>query len=270
MRRTLVYQAWDGPKPPAWITTCMDHARAWAERRGFDYRRHDDDFYAQAPDWAVARAKGDRLMLSDPCRLVLAERHLAQGYDRVIWIDADVLIFRPDEFDVDCSATGYLVCSEVWLTGFSQNGAKAVMKPVYRRNGCVLAFDRGNAFLPFYLDACWHILRHVENFTSWSLGPGFLTPLFERLPGAVKHDVGMMHPAILLALRGRLSAGADALAQYVKLLPVTPRAANMGGSVAGKSYGRFHISHDDMGVIVDRLLAHGDLLAAALPFDATI
>jgi len=42
-----------------------------------------------------------RLLVGDLARLELAKKFLAEGYDRTIWIDADVIVFGSENFNVD-------------------------------------------------------------------------------------------------------------------------------------------------------------------------
>jgi hypothetical protein len=40
-------------------------------------------------------------LVSDLARLTLARDYLAQGYDRALWVDADVVVFDPDALALD-------------------------------------------------------------------------------------------------------------------------------------------------------------------------
>ncbi len=47
---TVVFQSFRTRDVPAWITRCMETARAWAALRGFDYQFLDDRFFDRIPD----------------------------------------------------------------------------------------------------------------------------------------------------------------------------------------------------------------------------
>jgi hypothetical protein len=263
--RTLVYQSYRTHDVPAWIDACMAQTRAWALARGYDYRAIGDEIFDLGPDWFRARLAGRKLPLTDLGRLLLAKRFLEEDHDRVIWVDADVLIFDPDGFEVDPGEAGYVLCREVWSGGVKFAPVDTVIKPMHRHNNCVMGFARANTFLPFYIDTALRIARHAQEFNDWSLGPGMLTGLFQRLPVPSKDDVAMMIPFVLLRLLGRLGMGTDVLEQYLKLLPARPRAANLGGSNVKPEGPPTNISHADMALLVERLLATRDLAAAAVP-----
>jgi hypothetical protein len=265
-QRTLVYQSYRDHDVAPWLRRCLETTRAWADSRGYDYQLIGDEIFDLAPGWFRDRAAGSKLMLTDLGRLLLARRFLEEGRERVIWIDADVLIFKPETFDVVPGPDGYVLCDELALRDFRSEGEKAVIQHGYRRNNCVMGFDRGNPFLPFYISAALQIVRHQRKLTHWSIGPSFLTSTLEFLLDSLKTDVAMMDPAIVLGLMGRLRAGADAIDQYMRLLHGEPRAVNLGGSNVGKTFSRYVIDEPAMEALVERLLRVRDLRAAALPF----
>ena len=59
--QTIVYRYYRTQQVPAWISTCMDTVRAWAEQQGFDYRFHDDAFHGYAPPWFRDKAQVGKL-----------------------------------------------------------------------------------------------------------------------------------------------------------------------------------------------------------------
>ena len=251
--RTIVYQSYRRHDVPAWIAACMARTRAWAGARGHDYRLIGDEIFDLGPDWFRARLAGRKLPLTDLGRLLLARRFLDEGFDRAIWVDADVLIFQPEGFDVDCGEAGYVLCSEVWWKSVALARVGTVITPSYRFNNCVMGFARGNALLPFYIDSALRIARHATDLHDWSLGPAFLTGLFKRLPVPTKDDVVMFAPIVVLRLLGRHAVDTDVIEQYLKLLPTPPRAANLGGSNVNPNAGPNRITDADLAVLVERL-----------------
>jgi len=81
----------------------MRSVEEWAKARGFGYERHGDEMLDLAPDWyrdkASTVARGICLV-ADLGRLVLAREYLRRGVGRVIWVDADVVVFDPGAFDL--------------------------------------------------------------------------------------------------------------------------------------------------------------------------
>jgi hypothetical protein len=101
---------------PGWIATCLETVRGWAERSGLDYCFIDDALFDHAPAWARERFGRHLFALSDLARLHLLKDGLRRGYRRVAWIDADVLVFDRDRFDLDMVGD-FAFCREHMLTG---------------------------------------------------------------------------------------------------------------------------------------------------------
>ena len=92
----------------------METVPQWAEQRGYEYRFFDDGFFDRVPAWFKERVRQLILPMSDLARLLVARELLDAGFDRVIWVDADVLIFDLERFDVDVTAN-CAFCRELWL-----------------------------------------------------------------------------------------------------------------------------------------------------------
>ena len=109
---------------PAWIERCIDTVRSWADEAGHAYEWVGDELLDLAP--AKIRAKaGSVLPVTDAARLVLLADRLRAGHERVVWIDADVVVFAPDRLDVVVDAP-LAVCDEIWVTGGHQGELLAV------------------------------------------------------------------------------------------------------------------------------------------------
>jgi hypothetical protein len=67
----------------------------------------------------LARGSKNPQALTNLARLVATRQRLDAGYERVIWMDADVFVFDPANLVFDFSAesltTGYAFGREVWL-----------------------------------------------------------------------------------------------------------------------------------------------------------
>src|SRR5688500_4692208 len=178
--KAVVYQSFRTENVPPWIEACLGSTRAWAASRGFEYRFIDDEFLGYCPPW-YRRAVGNNILLvSDLARLVAARGLLIEGYDRAIWIDADVLVFAPAAFDVE-TGEDFAFNSELWV-----NREQERYVGWRRVNNAVCTFDRDNAFLYFYIQSCHRIVgrRHKEGLSvdPLSVGTAFLTPLHELVP----------------------------------------------------------------------------------------
>jgi hypothetical protein len=224
---TVVFQSFRTHNVPAWIGRCMESARAWARLRGFEYRFIDDRFFEYVP--AQFRAKiDDKVLWSDLARLLVARELLASEFERVVWIDADVVVFDPAAWVLPEESPFYF-CHELWPTPM-EGGVRFDI----RANNAVMVFSRGNSFLEFYIDSCERILRSSEPLKSWHLGVRFLTGVRDVSPLPLLNNIGMFGADMLRDL----VAGPGLLTKaYMKAMGVPLVAANCCGSVAGTTAG---------------------------------
>jgi hypothetical protein len=199
------------------METCLSSVKHWAEIQGFAYRFIDDAFFSHVPDWFGEAVKGQRHLVSDLARLELARLYLDEGWERVIWVDADIYICDPQGFQIGEEQNHWL-CSELWVSvrdsqwHFSR-----------RVNNAVLAFSQGNNFLDFYRNACERIvrskqgkLRHTEIGTSFLSGIAHLLPLLK--------DVAMFSPCLLEAFYNN---NESAISRYRTEFGVSIKAINL-------------------------------------------
>ena len=170
----------------------MSSVRHWAEIQGFSYRFIDDSFFSFAPKWFRERVGDQRHLVSDLARLELARIYLDEGWERVIWVDADIYVCDSRGFQIS-TERDYWLSEELWM--FFRNNE---LKFSRRANNAVLSFTQGNQFLDFYRNACHRIvrskqgkLRHTEVGTSFLAGISHLLPLLK--------DVAIFSPWLLSA-----------------------------------------------------------------------
>ncbi|MGD8420071.1 MAG: hypothetical protein PVJ78_06545, partial [Gammaproteobacteria bacterium] len=112
MPDTLVIQSHRDPLPHAWLGRCLDSVAGWARAGGFEYRFLGDEIF-ESIDPPLRDRLGERTAIaSDLARLRLLQRGLAEGYRRVVWCDADFLVFRPRELRLP--ETDFGLGREVW------------------------------------------------------------------------------------------------------------------------------------------------------------
>jgi hypothetical protein len=187
--RTIVYQSFRTENVPGWIESCMTTVRAWAEQRGFAYRFWDDRFFDLVPEDIRPRASAYKCVLSDYARLVAAQQLLNEGWDRAIWVDADALVFDPNNFSIE-TTRGYAFCREVWLDRISFG------RPQYQLtvNNSVSVFCQGETLIQFYLDAARRILASNEPLTPVSIGTRWLLGLRRLVQFPLITSVGIFGP----------------------------------------------------------------------------
>src|SRR4029079_13839139 len=93
--QTLVIQSYRTRDVAAWISACLRSVQAWAAAAGYRYEFVDDRLFDYAPAWVRERCGKQLLPITDVARMYLLRERLAHGWDRVIWVDADVLVFAP-------------------------------------------------------------------------------------------------------------------------------------------------------------------------------
>ena len=159
----------------------MATVRAWAPR----YEHVDDSFLDLAPGW-VHDACSSVLPITDVARLVLLQERL-RTHERVVWLDADVLVFDGAAIDVS-SPADVAVCVERWVTGAPGGGLQAV--PFV----CNAALSARN--VDALLDLTLERVR-AGNVSDRSLGPDLLTPLHRSSPFGEIVGVSVASPHVV-------------------------------------------------------------------------
>lgn len=196
-------------------------------------------------------------ILSDLARLIMARNLLEKGFKRTIWIDADVLVFDPDEFDISVEKD-FSFCREVWI----QPDAKGRLKAYRNVHNAVSVFLEGNSFLEFYIDACQRIVGRIEGeegLVNQIVGPKFLGSLHNTLGYPVIENVGMLSPRVISDID---QGGGTALEMLIKESPIPMQAANLCSSLVGEQGDGVDLSHEMVERVVDSLLGgKGGLLS---------
>lgn len=219
MPGTLVIQSHRDPLPYPWLYDCLASVRDWAEGHGFGYRFLTDELFDAVPDDLRDKLAGQRVIAADLGRLQVLQAALREGADRVVWLDADFLIFDPDRFALPDAP--YAVGREVWL----QHDRHRRLKAYKQVHNALLMFRRGNAFLDFYIDTAERLLRrHRGGMPAQFIGPKLLTALHNVCQLPVMETAGMLSPPVI---RDLLSGGGEALARFIARSPRAIAGANL-------------------------------------------
>jgi hypothetical protein len=228
---TLVVQSSFGRVPP-WVERCVASVRDWAAGGAYDYEHLGDELLDLAPGF-VHDAAGDSLLpVTDVARLELLRLRLAAGFDRVVWLDADVCVFAPSLVDVEIDAD-VAVCVERWVTGAPDGGLQAA--PCVS-NAAVSARD-----VDALLEATLARVR-AGDVRGRSLGPDLLTPLHRAAPFGELVGVSVASPHVVRDVPGAWDLLVDSL-------PWPVGALNLCWSMAHH--------HDVLDRFVARLLDEG-------------
>lgn len=245
--KTVVYQSFRTQRVPAWISTCMASVKAWAAAQGYDYRFYDDGFFNRAPDWFRSKARHEVCPVTDLARLVVAKELLAEGYERTIWVDADMLVFDPEALQV-APEQGFLLCHEVWLF----TDPAGTLRVSHKVNNAIAAFCAGGLHLDFFIDACLRIGRDREVIGKLDVGTNFFSGLRYVLPFPLLENVGMLSPAFIAEIASGKPAG---VAAYMKALAGPLASVNLCGSLQGQRVQGVVAGEGMYDAVVERLLS---------------
>jgi hypothetical protein len=243
--RTVVYQSFRATDVPAWMSRCMASVRAWATACGFDYRFFGDELF----DRVSAADRGridDKLVLSDLARLLVSRELLSEGYDRTVWIDADVVVFDPDAWELP-TASDYYLCHELWPVAVTSTGIQFER----RVNNAISVYSRGTPFLDFYIDACRRIIARAERPHTLELGTRLLTVLQQGFPLPLLPNIGMFSPLILADLAYGTS---HLLPTYLHAVDTPLVAANCCASLRDQHHQGIVLTDEVYAAAVERCL----------------
>ena len=267
---TVVLQSFRTHDVPPWLQACLHSVRGWAQQQGWQWRFMDDAFFGLAPAWAHQRCAGNLYALTDLCRLLWAERELAAGAQRVVWADADVLVFEPARLRWP-EGLGHGFARELFLP---VDGQGRIGAPQHGINNALMVFEAGDPVLGDYRGACEATLRQLPPgpVSRTALGPALLVQLGRQRPLQAIEGVGLFTLAQMQAIaRGPGPAPANVqgqalLAETLRHSLTPPAAANLCHFLRNATPPERRPGFDALyGQAVQRLLQQG---AAALQASA--
>ena len=256
MINTLVIQSYRTEAVPEWIANCLDSVRAWAALQAYEYRFIGDEILDYVPPWYRDRAGGRMPVITDLGRLIAMLKALTDGVGTVVWVDADVVVFGPDDLHADIDGD-HAFAREVWVQP-GGNGLK-----VYRNvHNAYCIFRQGNPILDFYIHACLSVMQRVDGgVPNQIVGTKLLTAMHNLIGFPLIENVGMISP---LVLRDLLADGGPALELLAAESPGSLKAANLCGSLVGSNSDGVDIDDSMMMDAVDRLRTNGGVLFGKL------
>lgn len=239
---TLILQSHRQPLPDGWLEPCLASVRAWASHHGFAYRFEDDALFRHLGE-DLKRATRERpVVAADLARLAAMEAALAEGYEAVVWLDADTLVANRQALVLP--EASYAVGREVWVQPY-----KGRLRAFVKVHNAFLMARAGNPFLPFYRHAAENVvLAHDGPMVPQLVGPKLLSALHNLTGLTVAEHAGMLSPAVI---RDLLAGGGEALQLFRRQSAVPPAAVNLCGSLVGRE-----LDAADMEAVID-VLARG-------------
>lgn len=193
MTSTIVIQSHKSD-PGAFVETAVASVRAWAAQHDHAYECIDDALFDMVPDWCIDAAHGRMQMVADIGRLIWIQNLLDAGWSCVVWLDADVYIFRPDAMNID-APDGYAFGHEDWVQP-GRDGNLRIHRNVH--NALLVFTPAGRVTLGFYLQSALALLRRGgPDVPPQFVGPKLLTALNNVVGFPLNHAVGMASPLVL-------------------------------------------------------------------------
>jgi len=251
---TLVIQSHRQPLPHTWLRPCIDSVKKWAKQQRYDYHFIGDEIFDTLPAWVLEKTQSQKVIATDLARLKCLQHFLTAGYQRVIWLDADFLIFAPDDFQLperDALPEGYAVGREVWVqpktTEQEPAKNKATKLKAYKKvHNAFLLFDaqfsQRNSFLDFYSAHAERLLKQISGTLNGGplndgqismppqfIGPKLLTALHNVVQCPVQENAGMLSPWVINDI---LAGNGPALTLFRDKSPQPLAGANLCSSLS--------------------------------------
>lgn len=245
--RTLIFQSHPPVEQPAWVQQCLASVRDWAAANDYEYRLLDDELFRFINADLQQKFDRQRVILTDLGRVQWAQYFLAQGYDEVLWLDSDFLIFRPAQFALprkQAGALGYALGREVWVQEKTDGGLKAYKKV----HNAALYFRKDNAFADFYIAHAMQLMSALDgNVPAQFIGPKLMTALHNVVGCPVMEHAGMFSP---LVVEDIVHGEGAALSLMLQKSACPPSGANLCSSMVAAE----QLNHDTMQLAVECLL----------------
>lgn len=225
MSKTLVLQSHTHPLPAQWIASCLESVKAWADLNAFDYVYLGDELFDYVPAKILEKTQSQRVIATDLARLRALQFYLKEGYETVIWCDADFLIFSPSNFKL--IPEKYAVGREVWIQHSTQKPNKLTAH--VKVHNAFMMYRQGNALLDFYADTAERLLTLNQGpMPPQFIGPKLLTAIHNVAQCHVQENAGMLSP---LVIKDITNSGGPALKLFQQKSPRPIHAANLCSSL---------------------------------------
>lgn len=244
MLDTLVLQSHTQPLPYAWLEQCIESVKHWSEVNNFHYQFIDDELFDFVPAKLLKKTKSQKVVATDLARLKAIQAFLDQGFECVIWCDADFLVFNPANFVIP--ADNYALGREVWIQPERRNPRKLAVS--VKVHNAFLMFRKSNAFLDFYVDTAERLLtRNNGAIPPQFIGPKLLTAIHNVAQCPVLETAGMLSPLVIDDIATTRGPALE-LFRHRSVQPIA--AANLCNSL----YERGDIKTTSLEICITRLL----------------
>jgi len=245
MSPTLVIQSHRTPLPMPWLADCINSVKQWAEFHNFDYCFLGDELFDCLSPEILKKTADQKVIATDLARLKQMRCFLDQGYQTVVWCDADFLVFDPANLVL--ADESYGVGREVWVQSKNDQQTNRYKANVKVHNAFMF-FRQGNSFLDFYTDSAERLLQKTTGpIPPQFIGPKLLTALHNVVQCPVVENAGMLSPAVIKDI---LAEGGRALDLF-KAKSIEPlAAANLCSSLISNG----EVLDVEINMLIERLL----------------
>ncbi len=192
--KTLVVQSFRRQDVPPWIARCLGTVKAWAGLKGYDYLLTGDEaFDLCGAEFLAQVAKADIRAVTNLCRLELLRRAFADGYERAVWLDADMFVFDPAAFGID-QVKRYAFAHETWVSIRLER-----LAAVGSVNNSAIVCVGPQPDLDFLIETIRYIARSRTIISNYQVGGDLIKGLCKSLRFEILHNVGMFSPLMVLA-----------------------------------------------------------------------
>lgn len=236
----------------------MASVESWASGEGWSYRCSGDELFNFVSDDIRAKFADQKPLLADIARLNWARQLFddEKELERVIWLDADVIVFAPDKLVID-PAWDFAVGRQVWI----QPDDDGALKTYRQVHNAILVMRRDTPALDFIRQTALKIAtRHTGPAASQLLGPKLLTALHNIVGFDVVESVGMASPLVIRdIIASKRPAGTSALDELRRASGSELGAVNLCASYRNREIDGVYLSDDDFAGCVETLLSQNAL-----------
>lgn len=253
---TVVIQSFRENDVPGWISQCMNSVKLWAEGNDYAYLWMNDDFFDFASVVERDHCESNIYALTDICRLRWIEKLFLEGVSRVIWVDADVLVFSPNLVSLNhMEGSGF--ASELFMKPRKYIRGNFIMS--HGHNNAFMFFDKGSAVFKQYHDlAETLLLSHLGGeIPRTVIGPSLLNQMHTIEPLNSIGGVGLFTPNFM---RDISVGGSELTETYLTEHSTRLGAANLCHFVRNQLVGSKRRNYDKVyGLAVQKLISLGEL-----------
>ena len=246
--RTVVVQSHRMPLPHGFLRPAMDSVARWAAGQGFDYEFLDDQLFERVARDLRHKCADQLVVATDLARLCVLQELFAAGAQRVVWCDADTLIFAPELIELPDEGAAF--GREIWLQ--EEQGKLRIRRKIHN---AFMVFCADDPVLDFYAFAAERVIRRhappeQASMVAQLVGPKFLTLLHNVLEFDVLEGAQVLSPPLLHAL---LDDNDEVLALYHAQASAPAYAMNLCAS----EIARGSINTKQIEQVIVRLLNQG-------------